>query len=167
VTRTYTPPATAPLGEPGDDHFAYGYATQAALVEVDTETGAVRVLKVVAANDVGRAINPRAILGQVEGGVVMGMGYALTEELVLEEGHPTNANLRRYRLVRCPDAPQVLAILVEAPAEQGPYGAKGIGELISIPTAPAIANAIHAATGARIYRIPAFPERLLEALADA
>lgn len=164
VTHVYTPPATVALGEPGDAHFTYGYGTQAALVEVDIETGSVEVLKVVAANDVGRAINPRAILGQVEGGVAMGMGYALTEELVLEEGRLGNPDLRRYRLVRCPAAPEVRSIVVEAHAEEGPYGAKGVGELISIPTAPAITNAIHAATGARVYRIPVSPEHLLEAL---
>lgn len=164
VTYVYRPPATAPLGEPGDQHFAYGFATQAALVEVDTQTGDVDVLKVVAGHDVGRAINPRAILGQLEGGVVMGMGYALSEELILEEGRPVNDNLRRYRVPRSPGTPEVIPILVEDRAEAGPFGAKGVGEITSIPTTPAITNAIHAATGVQITRLPATPERVREGL---
>ncbi|MGB9722589.1 MAG: molybdopterin cofactor-binding domain-containing protein [Chloroflexia bacterium] len=163
-TRIYTPPPTTPLGEPGDDHFAYGFATQAALVEVDLRSGSVRVLKVVAAHDVGRAINPQAVIGQLEGGVVMGMGYALSEELVLEEGQVRNADLRRYRLPRAPLIPEVIPILVEAHHSEGPFGAKGVGEITSIPTAPAITSAIYAAAGVRITRIPATPERVLEAL---
>jgi xanthine dehydrogenase molybdenum-binding subunit len=165
-TYLYTPPATTPLGEPGDDHFAFGYGTQAALVEVDAQTGAVRVLKVVAAHDVGRAINPQAIIGQVEGGVVMGMGYALTEELMLEEGQVKNANLRRYRVPRSPETPEIISIVVEAHAQEGPYGAKGVGEITCIPTAPAITNAIYTATGARITRLPATPARVKEALPE-
>jgi len=164
ATHIYTPPPTTPLGEPGDDHFAYGFATQAALVEVDLGSGGVRVLKVVAAHDVGRAINPQAVVGQMEGGVVMGMGYALSEELVLEEGQVRNADLRRYRLPRAPLIPEVIPILVEAYHHEGPFGAKGVGEITSIPTAPAITNAVHAATGVRITRLPATPERVLEAL---
>ena len=163
ATAIYTPPATTPLGLPGDDHFAYGFATQAALVEVDTQTGAVRVLKVVAAHDVGRAVNPRAIAGQVEGGVVMGMGYALSEELLLEQGQIGNADLRRYRLPRSFSVPEVIPLLVEAHHGDGPFGAKGVGEITSIPTAPAITNAIHAAVGARVTSLPATPERVLEA----
>lgn len=167
VTYIYTPPATTPLGEPGDDHFAFGFATQAALVEVDTQTGAVGVLKVIAAHDVGRAINPRAIVGQLEGGVVMGMGYALSEELVLEQGQVRNVDLRRYRVLRSIAMPEVIPILVEARHPEGPFGAKGVGEITSIPTAPAITNAIYAATGARITRLPATPKRVVETLSRA
>ncbi|MGC8873488.1 MAG: molybdopterin-dependent oxidoreductase [Chloroflexia bacterium] len=163
-TQIYTPPPTTPLGEPGDDHFAYGFATQAALVEVDTETGEVEVLRVVAAHDVGRAVNPQAVVGQMEGGVMMGIGYALSEELVLEEGRIQNPDLRRYRVPRAPRAPEVIPILVEAPSAEGPFGAKGVGEITSIPTAPAITNAIYAAVGARITRLPATPERVREAM---
>jgi len=163
-TQIYTPPPTTPLGEPGDDHFAYGFATQAALVEVDPETGEVEVLRVVAAHDVGRAVNPQAVVGQVEGGVMMGIGYALSEELLLEEGHIRNPDLRRYRVPRAPRTPEVIPILVEAPSAEGPFGAKGVGEITSIPTAPAITNAIYAAVGARITRLPATPERILEAM---
>ena len=160
ATHVYTPPATTGLGEPGDDHFAFGFATQAALVEVDERSGAVEVLKVVAAHDVGRAINPRAVVGQVEGGVVMGMGYALGEELVVEEGHVRNADLRRYKVPRSLVMPEVIPLLVEAGAAAGPFGAKGLGEITSIPTAPAITSAIYAAVGARITTLPATPERV-------
>jgi len=154
-TVIYTPPPTVPLGQEGDKHFAYGYATQAALVEVDTITGQVEVLKVVAAHDVGRAINPLAIIGQIEGGVVMGLGFALQEKLELEQGITRNADLRRYRVPRISQTPEVIPIIVEDPAAEGPYGAKGVGEITSIPTAPAITNAIYAATGVRITSLPA------------
>lgn len=154
-TVIYTPPPTVPLGQEGDKHFAYGYATQAALVEVDTITGQVEVLKVIAAHDVGKAINPLAIVGQIEGGVVMGLGFALQEKLELEQGITRNADLRRYRVPRIAQAPEVIPIIVEDPAAEGPYGAKGVGEITSIPTAPAITNAIYAATGVRIDELPA------------
>jgi len=158
--HVYRPPATTPLGEPGDDHFAYGFATQAALVEVDTRTGKVEVFKVIAAHDVGRAINPQAIAGQLEGGVVMGMGFALSEELLVEEGIVQNANLARYRIPRIGRMPDVVPIIVEAATSEGPFGAKGVGEITSIPTAPAIINAIQAATGVRIIGLPATPEKI-------
>lgn len=161
----YRPPPTTPLGEPGDDHFAYGYATQAALVEVDTRTGRVEVLKVIAAHDVGRAINPQAIVGQLEGGVVMGTGYAQSEELVVEDGVVQNADLVRYRIPRIGRVPEVVPIIVEAATSEGPFGAKGVGEITSIPTAPAIINGIHTATGVRITELPATPERIQALLA--
>ncbi len=160
----YKPPATTPLGEPGDDHFAYGYATQAALVEVDTKTGGVKVLKVIAAHDVGRAINPLAIAGQLEGGVAMGMGFALSEELQVEEGFVRNANLAKYKIPRVKEMPEVVPIIVEERTAEGPFGAKGVGEITSIPTAPAIINAIYCACGIRVLTLPATPERLLSAL---
>jgi len=164
ASHVYTPPPTVPLGEKGDMHFTYGYATQAALVEVDIETGQVEVLKVIAAHDVGRAINPQAILGQLEGGVMMGLGFALSEELQIKEGITENPDLARYRVPRIRHMPQVIPIFVEAETEEGPYGAKGVGEITSIPTAPAIINAIYAACGARITSLPATPEKVLEAL---
>lgn len=164
VEHVYRPPATVPLGEPGDTHFVYGFATQAALVEVDARTGQVEVLKVIAAHDVGRAINPQAISGQLEGGVVMGMGFALSEELALEGGVVQNADLARYRVPRIGQTPEVVPIIVEAATSEGPFGAKGVGEITSIPTAPAIVNAIYAATGVRITELPATPERMRAAL---
>ena len=162
--HVYQPPATTPLGEPGDQHFAYGFATQAALVEVDSQTGKIEVLKVIAAHDVGRAINPRAIAGQLEGGVVMGMGFALSEELKVKEGVVENADLARYRIPRVGQVPEIMPIIVEAETAEGPFGAKGVGEITSIPTAPAIINAIHAAIGVRITDLPATPEKIQAAL---
>lgn len=167
VEHVYEAPATRPLGQGGDMHFAFGYATQAAEVEVDVATGEVRVLQVIAAHDVGKAINPLGVRGQIEGGVVMGMGLGLTEELPMEGGQPLATNLGQYKLVRAPDKPEIVPLIVEAPIETGPYGAKGVGEIPSIPTAAAIANAIYAACGARVYAIPATPERVLAALAGA
>jgi len=162
--HVYQSPPTTPLGEPGDDHFAYGFATQAALVEVDIHTGKVEVLKVVAAHDVGRAINPQAIAGQLEGGVAMGIGFALSEELVVKEGVVQNADLARYRIPRIKQVPDMVPIIVEAATSEGPFGAKGVGEITSIPTAPAIVNAIHAATGVRITDLPATPDKIQAAL---
>jgi selenium-dependent xanthine dehydrogenase len=158
--HVYRPPPTTPLGEAGDDHFAYGFATQAALVEVDTRSGKVDVLKVIAAHDVGRAINPQAIAGQLEGGVAMGMGFALSEELEVKEGRVENADLARYRIPRVGQVPEIVPIIVEAQTTEGPFGAKGVGEITSIPTAPAIINAIYSATKSRITELPATTERL-------
>ena len=163
--RVYRPPETRPLGQGGDMHFAFGYATQAAEVEVDPATGEVTVLRVIAAHDVGQAINPLGVIGQVEGGVVMGAGLALTEDLPMRDGLPLATNLAQYRIPTVEEVPEILPIIVEDPAQEGPYGAKGIGEIPSIPTAAAIANAIHAACGARVYEIPATPERVREASA--
>jgi xanthine dehydrogenase molybdenum-binding subunit len=165
ATHVYTAPRTAPLGQPGDAHFAFGYGTQAAEVEVDTATGQVRVLRVIAAHDVGRAINPLALRGQLEGGVMMGLGYALLEQVESEEGRIKNATLARYKLPRISQTPEVVPILVEDRAAEGPYGAKGVGEITSIPTAPAILNAIYNATGVRLYDLPATPDRIKQALA--
>lgn len=150
----YTPPRTVPLGEEGDMHFAYGYATQAAQVEVNTESGEVRVLQVIAAHDVGRAINPLALEGQIEGGVVMGLGYALLEKFEVDEGVVRSDSLARYKIPNVRQAPRIVSMLVEHPAAEGPFGAKGVGEITSIPTAPAIANAVHDAIGLRAFSLP-------------
>ncbi len=162
----YTPPRTQPLGQGGDMHFAFGYTTQLAEVEVDTETGAVRVLRVIAVHDVGRALNPLGVLGQIEGGVVMGMSLALREEFPQEKGVPLITDLAHYHLPTAADVPEIVPVIVEEPVVAGPYGAKGIGEIPSIPTAPAILNAIYHACGARLYALPATPERVLAALAE-
>ena len=160
----YEAPKTVPLGEVGDMHFAYGYATQAALVEVDINTGQVKVLKVIAAHDVGRALNPLAVAGQIEGGVVMGLGIALQEEFVMEEGVPKSTSLAKYRIPSVERTPEIVPIIVEDKLAEGPYGAKGIGEIPSIPTAPAIINAIYNAAGVRLYSLPATPKKVLAAL---
>ncbi|OGO49609.1 MAG: aldehyde oxidoreductase [Chloroflexi bacterium RBG_16_64_43] len=150
----YHAPATAALGSGGDIHFAYSFAAQAAEVEVDTETGEVRVLQVIAATDVGRALNPLGVQGQVEGGVIMGLGNALTEEFIVEDGRVFSDRLARYRMPSIVHTPYIESVVVEHPVAAGPYGAKGIGEITSIPTTPAITNAIYHACGVRIRRLP-------------
>ncbi|HSR47987.1 MAG TPA: molybdopterin cofactor-binding domain-containing protein [Anaerolineales bacterium] len=150
----YWAPETQPLGTDGPIHFAFSFATQAAEIEVDTETGEVRVLTVIAANDVGRTINPLGLLGQVEGGVMMGLGNALTEEFIVEDGRVFTDRLARYRMPGIHHTPEIVSIVVEHPTTDGPHGAKGVGEIVSIPTTPAITNAIAFATGVRIRRLP-------------
>ena len=162
----YRAPATAPLGQPGDAHFAYSFGTQAAQVEVDLTTGEVRVLRVVAAHDVGRAVNPMAVEGQIEGGIMMGIGYALTEEFRVEGGFVKSDNLARYNIPTIRHTPQVYPILLEYRTSEGPFGAKGVGEVTTVPTAPAILNAIHNACGVRLTRLPATPRRVLAALRE-
>ena len=160
----YWAPATLPLGEGGDMHFAYSYAAQAAEVEVNTFIGEVRVLRVIAANDVGRAINPLGLQAQVEGGVMMGLGNALTEHFIVENGYVITDRLARYRIPSILHTPEIISFVVEQPTKDGPYGAKGIGEIVSIPTVPAIANAIYNAVGVRIDRLPVDQEQIAKAL---
>jgi xanthine dehydrogenase molybdenum-binding subunit len=151
----YHAPETKPLGEGGDMHFAFGFGAQAAQVAVEPESGKVQVLRVVAAADGGRALNPLAFRGQIEGGIIMGIGTALTEEYVLEDGIPQTRRWKDYRTPLIGDMPEMHVHLAEHPISTGPYGAKGIGELPSIPTAPAICNGIYRATGVRVYSLPA------------
>jgi xanthine dehydrogenase molybdenum-binding subunit len=150
----YWAPATQALGTGGAMHFAFSFAAQAAQVEVDLETGEVRVLRVIAANDVGRAINPLGLLGQVEGGVMMGLGNALTEEYIVEGGRVFTDGLARYRMPAIHQTPEITSIVIEEPTQDGPYGAKGVGEISSIPTTPAITNAIYHACGIWVKRLP-------------
>jgi xanthine dehydrogenase molybdenum-binding subunit len=154
VLYEYEAPATQPLGEPGDMHFAFSFAAQAAEVEVNTQTGEVRVLRVIAANDVGKAFNPLGLQGQVEGGVMMGIGSCLTEEFIVEDGRVVTDRLARYRIPGIMMTPEITSIVVEHPLSSGPYGAKGVGEICTIPTPPAITNAIYNAVGVRIDRLP-------------
>ena len=162
----YSAPKTLPLGEGGDMHFAFSFAAQAAEVQVNTFTGEVRVLRVVTANDVGRAINPLGLQAQVEGGVMMGLGNALTEHFIVENGYIITDRLSRYRIPSIVHTPEIISIVVEAPTKDGPYGAKGIGEIVSIPTIPAITNAIYNAVGVRIDHLPVDQEEISKALAD-
>jgi xanthine dehydrogenase molybdenum-binding subunit len=131
---------------------------------VDTETGKVRVLRLVCANDVGLAINPMAVEGQIEGGAQMGLGYALTEELIVREGKILNPDLLDYRLFTSADMPEIKSIIVETDDPKGPFGAKGVGEMGGTPTAAAIANAIYDAIGIRMTQLPMTPERVLAAI---
>ena len=150
----------------GNISATYGFAAQAAEVEVDTETGEVRVLKIAAAHDVGRAINPMAVEGQIEGGVSMGLGYALGEELVLKEGKLLNPNFADYALPTALDMPPIDPIIVETVDPEGPFGAKGMAEPANNPTAPAIANAVYDAVGVRIKDLPITAEKVLRALKE-
>ncbi len=154
VRYEYEAPKTQPLGEGGDMHFAFSFGVQAAEVEVNKLTGEVRVLKVISANDVGMAVNPLGLQGQVEGGVMMGLGNCLTEEFIVENGYVVTDHLARYRIPGIMLTPEIISIIVEHPVEAGPYGAKGVGEMCSIPTTPAITNAIYNAVGVRVDRLP-------------
>jgi xanthine dehydrogenase molybdenum-binding subunit len=150
----------------GNISATYGFGAQMAEVEVDTETGNVRVLRLVCANDVGRAINPMAVEGQIEGGAQMGLGYALTEELIVKEGRVLNPDFHDYRLFTAADMPELESIIVETDEPLGPFGAKGVGEMGGTPTAAAIANAIYDAIGVRLTQVPMTPERILKALRE-
>jgi len=158
---TFDPPIT-PLDENGQGkpYAVYGFGAHMAEIEVDVELGTVRVLKVTAAHDVGRAINPTLIEGQIEGGVAQGLGMALMEEFFPGKGE----NLHDYLIPSAGDIPPIESILIEYPSSIGPFGAKGIGEQAVIPTAPAILNAIHDAVGVRIYKVPATPDRVRAAI---
>jgi aldehyde oxidoreductase len=145
----------------GIPYAAYAFAAQAALVEVDVALGTVRVLRIVAAHDVGRAINPTLVEGQIHGGIAQGLGLALMEEYVPGR----TENLHDYLIPTIGDVPPIETILIEQADALGPYGAKGVGEPALIATAPAILNAIAHATGARITHVPATPDRVLAALA--
>ena len=160
----YWAPETQPLGEGGDMHFAFSFAAQAAEVEVNTLTGEVEVLRVIAANDVGRAINPLGLKGQIEGGVMMGIGNCLTEHFIVEDGVVFTDHLARYRMPSIMITPEIIPIVVEHPVEAGPYGAKGVGEIVSIPTTPAITNAIYNAVGVRVDHLPVDQEFIVEKL---
>ena len=150
----------------GTPYEAYVFATQIAEVEVDTETGEVEVLKIAAAHDCGTAINPLLVEGQIEGGVAMGLGFGLMEEMILEEGRVKNPQFTDYILPTALDMPEVEVSIVEDPISTGPFGAKGVGEPSLIPTAPAIINAIHDAVGVRLRDLPATPSKILAALKE-
>jgi CO/xanthine dehydrogenase Mo-binding subunit len=148
----------------GKPYMTYVYAAQIAEVEVDTETGEVDVLKITAVHDCGTAINPLLTEGQVEGGVAMGLGYGMMEEMVLDHGRVKNPQFTDYLLPTALDVPPIVTQLVERPDPTGPFGAKGIGEPSLLPTAPAIVNAIQDAVGVRIRDLPVTPEKILKAL---
>lgn len=158
-------PPTSPLDADGQGipYAVYGYGAHLAEVEVDMRLGRVKVLRIVAAHDVGRAINPVLVEGQIEGGVAQGIGMALMEEFTPGRGE----NLHDYLIPTIGDVPPITSILIERASSAGPFGAKGIGEQALIPTAPAILNAIHHATGARITKVPATPDRVLAAIRAA
>jgi xanthine dehydrogenase molybdenum-binding subunit len=167
VTDYYEPPS-----EPEDDNHvgdmsaAYAHAAYVADIEIDTWTGAIRVLKITAVQDVGRVINPLGLEGQIEGGIAMGYGYGLSEELKIEDGIVRNPSFRDYKVMTAPEMPEMDIHFVEKDEIEGPYGAKGIAELPTIATAPAIANAVYNALGIRFDDPPITPEKVVRALRD-
>jgi xanthine dehydrogenase molybdenum-binding subunit len=164
VSHEYWAPKTQPLGTGGNMHVAFGFGAQAALCEIDIETGQVHVEKVVAAHDVGRAINPQTLQGQIEGGIVMCMGNALTEHFIMENGQPWTNVLAKYKMPSIKHTPEIISHVVEHNTTDGPFGAKGVGELPSIPTSPAITNAIYNAIGVRVMSLPVDQDALLRVI---
>jgi CO/xanthine dehydrogenase Mo-binding subunit len=162
--ETYDPP-TKPLDENGrgSPYAVYGYGAQLVEVEVDTRLGTIRLLKITAAHDVGRAINPTLAEGQIEGGIAQGIGMALMEDYIAGR----TENLHDYLIPTTGDVPPIESLLIEVPDPNGPFGAKGLGEHVLIPTAPAILNAIRHACGAEITQLPALPHRVLAAMRKA
>ena len=148
----------------GNYSMTYAFGTTGVEVEVDKQTGEVSILNMVAAHDVGKAINPTLIKGQIYGAVYTGSGYALTEEIKLQKGKVMNPNFRDYKILTAKDDIPIEAVIVELGDADGPYGAKGIGEPGLVPTAPAIANAIYDAIGVRITELPITPEKVLDAI---
>ncbi len=149
----------------GNVSATYGFAAQAVLADVSLSTGQVRVRRIVSAHDVGRALNPLAAEGQIHGGIHMGLGYALCEELVIHEGRVLNPQFMDYALLSAADMPEISVRLIETVDEAGPFGAKGLGESGVIPVAAAVANAVKDAVGVRLTELPMTPERVFRALA--
>ena len=148
----------------GNLSMTYTFGTHGVRVKVDEGTGKVDILQYIAAHDVGKAINPMLLEGQVYGGVLMGVGYALTEQVILDKGEMMNPNFRDYKILTAKDAIPIEAPVLETTDKDGPYGAKGIGEPGCVPTAPAIANAVYDAIGVRIKDLPITPEKVLAAI---
>jgi xanthine dehydrogenase molybdenum-binding subunit len=168
VTEAFYDPPTEMLSKDlrGNVSAAYGFAAQAALVEVSETTGQVQVLKIASAHDVGRALNPLAAEGQIHGGIHMGLGYALCEELLIQEGRVLNPQFMEYAILPASDMPEIVVQLIETVDEAGPFGAKGLGEAGIIPVAAAVANAVKDAVGVRLTELPMTPERVFRALAS-
>ncbi len=165
----YTPPKATldPKTGQGNPYFVYTYATQMAEVEVDTRTGEAQVKKIVASFDIGKAINPMLLEGQIDGGIGMGLGYALTEKVVIDKGVIQNLGLKDYLIPTSLDIPEIASTMIEKHNIHGPFGAKGIGEMPNIPTPAAINNAIADAIGARLYKLPLDSESVWRAMRDA
>ncbi|MBI5911153.1 MAG: molybdopterin-dependent oxidoreductase [Betaproteobacteria bacterium] len=166
-SASWNPPTVAmdPETGQGKPFSTYVYATQIAEVEVDDETGEVDVLRIVAAHDCGTPINPMLVEGQVEGGISMGVGFALQEEMLFNaEGCQINPNLTNYIMPTSLDMPEIVVDIVQNYDPTGPFGAKGVGEPSLVPTAAAILNAIHDAVGVRITSLPATSEKILTAI---
>ena len=170
TVRYRAPETTAldPLTTAGRPNYAYGYAAQAVEVEVDVATGVVRVLRVISAHDVGRAVNRQQVEGQIEGGVAQALGYTLMEQFQMRDGRVLTPGFSSYLLPTILDtAPEITPVVLELADAEGPYGARGVAELPLVPFAPAVAAAIHAATGAWVSDLPFTPERVLAAIEAA
>ena len=171
---TYDAPSTQPPAAHSDPfptrtptapmHFAYDFGVQAAMVAANPENGNIRVLKLIAAHDVGTALLRRNVIGQLEGAAIQGMGYALSEEFVVRDGIPQSTHLKDLGLLRFKEIPEIIPIPVENYHPKGPFGAKGMGELAITPTAPAISNAIHNALGIWVNSLPITSAKILAAL---
>jgi CO/xanthine dehydrogenase Mo-binding subunit len=153
-----------PVDGAGRPWQAYVFGAQVAEVEVDTVTGEVQVLGIWAAHDVGRAVNPQGVEGQIEGGIVQALGQALMEDYKLHEGRTSTSGFAKYILPTSLDVPHITSIILEDPDPIGPLGVKGIGEPAMVPTIPAVMNAIYDAVGVRITDLPATPEKVLAAI---
>jgi CO/xanthine dehydrogenase Mo-binding subunit len=153
-----------PVDGSGRPWQAYVFGCQVAEVEVDTVTGEVQVLGIWAVHDVGRAVNPRGVEGQIEGGIVQALGQGLMEDYKLDRGHTSTSGFAKYILPTALDVPHVTSVILEDPDPIGPLGVKGIGEPAMVPTVPAVMNAIYDAVGVRITNLPATPEKVREAL---
>ena len=167
VESFYDPPNERPDFETGVGNISatYAYGTQGAEVEVDTETGEIKILKMVAAHDVGKVLNPQTLKGQLYGALAQGIGYALTEELLTKDGRILNPGFTDYKMPTVHEMAFPIQLeIVETNDEEGPFGAKGVGEPGLVPTAPAIANAIYDAVGVRLHHLPMTPEKVLAAL---
>ncbi len=171
ATFQYRPPATTPYDpETGksEPNFAYGYVAEVVEVEVDTETGQVRMTNVVCADDVGKAVNPQQVQGQIEGAVVQAAGYALMENFIQQKGQTLTRTLSTYLIPTVLDIPdKVESLILEYPDPIGPYGARGMGEMPFLPLVPATASALHEATGVWFNEFPLTPERVLTKLEEA
>lgn len=170
ATAQYRAPRTTPLdletGQ-GVPNYCYGYVSQAVEVEVDIRTGLVRVLRVISAHDVGRAINRQQVEGQIEGCLAQAMGFALTENFICKDGHIVTPYLSTYLLPTALDMPEIHPIIIENADPNGPYGARGVAEMALVPFAGALAAAIYDATGAWVSDLPMTPERVLNAISTA
>jgi CO/xanthine dehydrogenase Mo-binding subunit len=168
ATYQYRPPRTTPYDPKtgkSEPNFAYGYVAQAVLVEVDTETGHVHILDVVSSDDVGRAVNPQQVQGQIEGAVVQAAGYSILENFVQQDGYVQSQHLSTYLIPTVLDIPdRVQSLILEYPDPIGPWGARGMAEMPFLPLAPAVAAAIHDATGVWLLDFPFTPERVLRGL---
>jgi len=166
VAEAFYDPPTTMLDKDlrGNVSATYGFAAQAVVLDVEEATGAIRVRRVVSAHDVGRALNPLAAEGQIHGGIHMGLGYALAERLVVENGQVLTASFMDYAILRAEDMPELVVRLIESHEAEGPFGAKGLGESGVIPVSAAVANAVHDAVGVRFTELPITPARVRAAL---